>query len=172
HVPALVPGPAVPRKVPVHDVPTARAEPELDRSGVDHDPIADGNRSDELGEHVRGLVTGSEIYGHPLKGGALCENRRDEPGAKRWHGRESTRASERRDETFHALVTRLERILAEHRPLRLIVELQVYPVARVVALAFLGALDERAAQPGTGRLRWGVHRLGDLVVLDHAFDLI
>ena len=47
----------------------------------------------------------------------------------------------------------------------------MHPVDRVVALAFLGPLDERAAQPRTGGLRRRVDRFGDLVVGDDALDL-
>src|SRR5262249_12207423 len=76
--------------------------------------------------------------------------------------------SEAGDQALHPFVARLERVFAEHRALRLVVELQVHPVDGVVALALLGALDEGAAQAGPRRLRRGVHRLGDLVVVDHA----
>src|SRR5690348_10127794 len=79
---------------------------------------------------------------------------------------------QRSDQPFDALVARLERVLAENGPLRLVVELQVHPVDGVVALAFLGPLDERATQAGTRRLRRGVDRLVDLLVGDHAFHLI
>src|SRR5262245_24491460 len=59
-----------------------------------------------------------------------------------------TGASQRGDELLDPLVVRLERVLAEHGALRLVVELQVHPVDRVVALALLGAADELAAQAG------------------------
>src|SRR3712207_7143803 len=38
------------------------------------------------------------------------------------------RASHRRDELLHPLVDGLERVLAQHRALRLVVELEVHPV--------------------------------------------
>src|SRR5437763_1541738 len=61
--------------------------------------------------------------------------------------------SQRGNQTLDALVARLERVLAEHGALGLVVELEVDPVDGVVALAFLGALDERTAQARTRRLR-------------------
>src|SRR5690242_6853377 len=72
---------------------------------------------------------------------------------------------QRGDQPLHALVARLERVRAEDGALRLVVELQVDPVDRVVALALLGPLDERAAQARPGRLRRHRHRLGDLLVV-------
>ena len=57
----------------------------------------------------------------------------------------------------------LERVLAQHRLLRLIVQLQVHPVHGVVPLAFLGPLDELASQPGAcglGRILDGVVDVG------------
>src|SRR5437016_3713211 len=68
-------------------------------------------------------------------------------------------------------VARLGRILAENGPLRLAVRIQVNPIDGVGALAFLGPLDARAAQPRARRLGRVVHRVGDLVVFDHAVDL-
>ena len=65
-----------------------------------------------------------------------------------------------------------ERVLAEDRALGLVVELQVHPVDRVVALALLGPADELAAQPRPGGLRWRLDGLVDVGVgagaLDHA----
>src|SRR5689334_15892346 len=60
--------------------------------------------------------------------------------------RRSTRATlpvhleclQRRDEFLDALVAGFERVLAEHRPLRLVVELEVHPVDGEVASALLG----------------------------------
>ena len=43
-----------------------------------------------------------------------------------------------------------EGVLAEHGPLRLVVELEVHPVDGEVAAAFLGAPDELAPEPGAG----------------------
>ena len=45
-------GPAVPGQVPVHDVPAAGAEPQLDRGGVEHHPVAHGHGPGELGQDV------------------------------------------------------------------------------------------------------------------------
>src|SRR4249920_1223275 len=62
--------------------------------------------------------------------------------------------SEGRDQPLDAVVARLERVLAQDRALRLVVQLQVDPVDCVVALSLLGALDERAPEPcprGLGR---------------------
>src|SRR5436305_4908361 len=61
--------------------------------------------------------------------------------------------SERSDELLHPLVFGLERVLAEHRALGLIVELQVHPVDGEVPPALLGLLDELAPQLGARRLR-------------------
>ena len=47
----------------------------------------------------------------------------------------------------------------------MVVELQVDPVHRVVALAFLRSFDERAAQLGSRRVGWLVHRSRDLFVV-------
>src|SRR5690242_17488596 len=57
------------------------------------------------------------------------------------------------DEAFHPLVVGTERVLAQHRALGLVVELEVDPVDGEVPTALLGALDEVAAQPRAGRLR-------------------
>ena len=54
------------------------------------------------------------------------------------------------DEALHTLVVRLERVLAQHRPLGLVVELEVHPVDGEVAAAFLGLPDEVAAEPSAG----------------------
>src|SRR3546814_20910072 len=65
------------------------------------------------------------------------------------------------DELLDALVVGLERVLAEHGALRLVVQLQVHPVDRVVALALLGPTDELAAEPGPGGLRRRLDRFVD-----------
>src|SRR3990170_4600935 len=79
--------------------------------------------------------------------------------------------SEGGDELGHALVTRPERILAKHRPLRLIVELQVYPVDReVAALAFCRA-DELASELCPCMLWRLLGRPFDVFLLAHAFGV-
>src|SRR5947208_2100337 len=72
------------------------------------------------------------------------------------------------DELLHPFVDGPERVLAEHRPLRLIVELEVDPVHRVVATFQLGVPDELAPEPGPGGLRRLAHRPLDLAFLDGA----
>src|SRR4029079_2852419 len=60
----------------------------------------------------------------------------------------SGRPSHAVDEALHPLVVRPERVLAQDRPLGLVVELEVHPVDGEVASALLGLADELAAQPG------------------------
>ncbi len=62
---------------------------------------------------------------------------------------------------------RPERVLEQHGALRLVVELEVHPVDRVVAPGVLRRGDELAAQPGPGGLRRHRHRLDGLLVGDH-----
>src|SRR6202012_555314 len=57
------------------------------------------------------------------------------------------------DELFDALVNRPERVLAQHRALGLVVELQVHPVHGEVTPPFLRPANELAPQPGPGGLR-------------------
>src|SRR5438105_4563093 len=75
-----------------------------------------------------------------------------------------------RDQLLDAFVAGLEGVLAQNRALRLIVQLQVHPVDRVVALALLGAPDELAAQPSARRLRRLVDGSVDRLVGAHALD--
>src|SRR5207237_327547 len=70
------------------------------------------------------------------------------------------------DELFHPLVAGLERVLAEDGALGLVVELQVHPVDRVVALALLGPADELPTQAGAGGLRWADNGCVDRLVGD------
>src|ERR1700750_2593178 len=63
-----------------------------------------------------------------------------------------------RDQLLDALVNRAERVLAQHGPLRLVVQLEVHPVDGEVAPLLLGPADELAAQLGPRRLRG--NRLG------------
>src|SRR6185312_12811348 len=73
-------------------------------------------------------------------------------------GAEAVACSHPGDQLFHPLVDRAERVLAQDRPLGLIVQFEMDPVHREVAPALLRAPDELAAQPRPGRLRR--HRLG------------
>src|SRR4029450_2461899 len=81
------------------------------------------------------------------------------------------RRSEAGDQPLDPLVAGLERVLAQDGALGLVVELQVDPVDRVVALALLGPADELAPEAGPGGLRRGLDRLVDGLVggdpLDH-----
>src|SRR6266536_2052461 len=64
----------------------------------------------------------------------------------------------RGDQLVDAVVVGAERVLAQDRALRLVVQLQVHPVDRVVAPPLLGLADELAPQPcprGLGRLLGG-----------------
>ena len=58
-----------------------------------------------------------------------------------------------RNELLDPLIDGSERILAQHRPSRLIVELEVNPVDGEVTFAFLCPLDELAPQSRAGGLR-------------------
>ena len=62
------------------------------------------------------------------------------------------------DQALDPVVGGDERVLAEHRALRLVIQLQVYPVDRVVVAALLRGSDEIAAKLGPRGLRR--HRLG------------
>src|SRR5437764_11403344 len=81
-----------------------------------------------------------------------------------------TGGSETCDQLLDALVTGLEGILAEHGALGLVVELQVHPVDRVVALALLGPADELAAEAGARRLGRFDDGAVDALVGDDALD--
>src|SRR6476620_6741851 len=58
-----------------------------------------------------------------------------------------------RDQLLDPLVDRAERVLAQHRPLSLVVQLEVDPVDGKVAPLLLGPADELAAELGPRRLR-------------------
>src|SRR5204863_8667066 len=73
-------------------------------------------------------------------------------------------ASEAGDELLDPLVPRFERVLAQHRPLGLVVELEMDPVDGEVAPPLLGLADELAAQPRPSGLRRLVDRLLDGLV--------
>src|SRR5258708_6808963 len=70
--------------------------------------------------------------------------------------------SHARDQALDPLVVGPERVLAEHGPLGLIVELEVHPVYGEVAPLLLGVSDELAPKPGPGGLRRGLLGLEDL----------
>jgi hypothetical protein len=57
------------------------------------------------------------------------------------------------DELLHPLIDRAERVLAQHGPLGLVVELEVHPVDGEITAPFLGPADELTAQPRPGGLR-------------------
>src|SRR6516225_10025050 len=57
------------------------------------------------------------------------------------------------DELLDALIDRAERVLAQHGPLGLVVQLQVHPVDGEVTPLLLRPADELAAQLGPGGLR-------------------
>src|SRR4029453_7311044 len=83
---------------------------------------------------------------------------------------EPSARSETGDQALDPLVAGLERGLAQDRALGLVVELQVDPVDRVVALAPLGAADELAPQAGPGGLGRGLARLVDRLVGGEPLD--
>ena len=74
-------------EIPVHDVPAARAESELDRRRVADDLIADRNRSRQLGKIVRALrfVFGGEVHEHALQPGPFADDLGHHAGAERRH---------------------------------------------------------------------------------------
>ena len=74
------------------------------------------------------------------------------------------------DKLLHPFVDRTERVLAQHRPLRLVVQLEVHPVDGEVAALFLGPADELAPQLGAGGLRRDGLGLEDLQVGGHPVD--
>ena len=89
-------------------------------------PTATG--ADELGQHVGLLAVDLDA----LHARTLGEDGRDGARAVRGHG------LERGDQLLDPLVVRLERVLAEHGALGLVVELEVHPVDGEVAPALLG----------------------------------
>ena len=74
-------------EVPMHDVPAARAEPELDCGGVDDDLVAGVDAACQLRQHVRALGAGPEVDLDPLQSGPLVEEAADRARPKRWHER-------------------------------------------------------------------------------------
>ena len=62
-------------------------------------------------------------------------------------------AAHRGDQALDPVVCGDERVLAEHRALRLVIQLQVYPVDGVVVAPLLRSTDEVAAELGPRRLR-------------------
>ncbi len=89
-------------------------ETESDRGGVDDNLVTDVDVADQLSECERPTVIVEQQTLQARSGSELLD---DGQGVKRRHqGR-----SERRDELLDALVAALERILAQHCALRLIV---------------------------------------------------
>src|SRR5215467_10772909 len=68
------------------------------------------------------------------------------------------------DKLLHPLVGAPERVLAQHGPLRLVVQLEMHPVHGEIAPPLLRAADELAPQPGPGGLRGYRLRLEDVDV--------
>ena len=92
-------------QVPVHDVPAAGAEAELDGGGVQHHAVADGDRAHQLGEHVGPAGVGVD----PLEAVALGQHLRDGGGVERRHRyrlamRRSTRSSDDLNGSLHSTV--------------------------------------------------------------------
>src|SRR5579875_3531421 len=85
---------------------------------------------------------------------------------------QAAQASQRRDQPLDAVVVRAERVLEQHGPLRLVVQLQVDPVDGEVAPALLRSPHEGTSEPRPGGLRRLGHRRGDLGVLAGALDLL
>src|SRR5262245_27318458 len=81
------------------------------------------------------------------------------------------RTSHAGDEAVDTLVVGAERVLAQHGPLRLVVQLEVHPVDREVAPLLLRVADELAAQPCPRGLRRCLLGLVDPQVVDRAVDL-
>ena len=99
--PALVP--FVAGEVPVHDVPPAGAEPELDRGGVHDHRVAEADRPGQLRERVRARGAVAEIDLDALQARALVEQPDDLPSTERRH-RVRLRALQAGDQPFHAFV--------------------------------------------------------------------
>ena len=109
----------------------------------------------------------AEVGVDRLEPAALREQLRDRGGAELGH---PASRLERRDELLDPLVAGPERVLAQDGALGLVVELQVHPVDRVVALALLGPADELAPQAGPGGLRRDLDGLVDVGVGAGALD--
>ncbi len=78
--------------------------------------------------------------------------------------------SHRLDKAFDAFVTGSERILEKHRALRLIVQLEMYPIDCEIAAALFRPADELPTESGTGRL-WGLlHRGHNRFISHYPFD--
>ena len=74
----MCPGPGaesvVARQVPVHDVPPAGAQPEIDRRGVDDDRVADRDRPVSCVSTYAALGLAVEIDHDALQPGPLLED--------------------------------------------------------------------------------------------------
>src|SRR5215471_13405442 len=79
-------------------------------------------------------------------------------------------ALERGDQLLDPLVPGLERVLAQHRPLGLVIELEMDPVDGEVAAALLGPPDELPPEFGPGGLRRLIDGRLDLLVGAGALD--
>src|SRR5581483_11615513 len=79
--------PLLPGQIPVDDVPPPGPECQLDRGRVHHDPIANGYRAGQLGQHIGPLRPVPEIDLDTLQAAPLFEQADDDPGAERRHPR-------------------------------------------------------------------------------------
>ena len=106
--------PAVTLEVPVHDVPAAGAEPELDGGGVHHDAVAQLDRSGELRQRVGALGPAAEVDLDALQPAPCLEQLHDLAGPERRHPgrlrayklamRRSTRSSRDLNGSLHRTV--------------------------------------------------------------------
>ena len=74
------------------------------------------------------------------------------------------------NEALHPFIVRAERVLAQHRALRLVVEFQVYPVDGEVAPTLLGLADEVSTQACARRLRRDALGREDVEITGDASD--
>jgi hypothetical protein len=94
--------PFVTREVPVHDVPAAGSEPELDGGGVHDDVVERIDAARQLREHVGALGAVAQVDLHALQSGPLLQQARHRPRAERRHpggrgpGARATRSGARR----------------------------------------------------------------------------
>src|SRR5574341_616805 len=86
-VPRAALAPGVARQVPMHDVPAAGAEPQLDGRGVDDDAVAGRYGARQLRQHVRALGAVAEVHLDPLQAWPLLQQPNDLPATERGHAR-------------------------------------------------------------------------------------
>ncbi len=78
--------PRVTGEVPMHDVPPARAQLEIDGRRVHHNPITNSNRPRELRDHICVLGLSTQINEHTLQPRPLRKHLHDVTRTKRRHG--------------------------------------------------------------------------------------